>query len=613
MIDIINEHHNNNYFSEDEYDLIIDLIKNDQEHLFSYWDPPGINDEKKANLLSTLLNINKTYLGGIIGYIKKAKRLLDDSRNGINSYSGFIPEQPSSVDLSRLDESYQKMENNGLLHAHELAIVLVAGGLGERLGYTGLKINIPLDAIQKRTYLNIYIDHILAIQDRLYDETGKRTEIPFIIMTSDDTHHKTIECLQENGFYGLNEDQVIILKQDLVPSLNDNSAHIVLENPYEIQLKPHGHGDIHTLMYKNNIIKRLIDLGKRYIVFIQDTNAQVVNAILPSLGVSVDKKLDFNFIAVPRVPKEAIGAIMKLVGKKKEFTVNIEYNQLDVLLMDTVSTEGDVPNENGLSIFPGNTNILLISIEMYDRVLRKSIGIIPEFINPKYTDQTKSKFDKPARIETLMQDITKLFESSDNIGTTVLDRKWCFSPNKNNISAAKNKAIYNVPCESAATAESDFYLSNRTKMTFGNMKFEKGDVEEFYGVPFLREARVILYPQFCLRLHDIKRKVSGGSCSKDSTLIVNGKEVYIKNLVLKGNSGLIINVCKNAWVEIKNLTVDNNGFQLIQLTQEELNDPFIPEYLRIRGYKIIQNDPLVFDISEEGKYLIGPEGKLLQL
>jgi UDP-sugar pyrophosphorylase len=611
MIDIITEHRKHAFFSEDEYNLVSSLITIGQAHLFSDWDPVGTNDALKKQLLVALEKVHNTYPGGIIEYIKRAKQLLDDSKDGINTFSGFVPEHPEVVDLSGLDATFLEMENIGLQHAHELAIIMVAGGLGERLGYPGIKIDIPVDAVQKRTYLQLCIEYIKALQERYFGATDKNVDIPFIIMTSGDTHQKTIACLDGHHFYGLKPDQVILLKQDLVPALHDNKAHIVLERPYEMLLKPHGHGDIHTLVYQNKVIDRLIDSGVKQLAFIQDTNAHAVNAILPCIGASVTHGFGFNFAAIPRVPKEAIGAITKLVGKEKSVTVNIEYNQLDALLRETVNKEGDVPDEHGLSIFPGNPNIFLIDTELYSRILRETKGVTPEFINPKYTDETKTEFAKPARIETLMQDIPKLFEASDQVGTTVLDRKWCFSPNKNSVAAASIKEEANIPCESATTAESDYYLINRKKLAFGNMEFEQGDVEHYFGVPYLHGARVILYPDFCLTIEDIKRKVEGGHCSKDSTLILNGEDIIIRNLVLKGNSGLIVNVCKNARVEINDLTIDNDGFELKQLTRQEMDDPSVPEYLKIRGYKITPVDPLVYDITEAGAYEIGAEGKLV--
>ena len=35
-------------------------------------------------------------------------------------------------------------------------------------------------------------------------------------------------------------------------------------------------------------------------------------------------------------------------------------------------------------------------------------GLVPEFINPKYTDATKTAFKKPTRLECMMQDFPKL-------------------------------------------------------------------------------------------------------------------------------------------------------------------------------------------------------------
>jgi UDP-sugar pyrophosphorylase len=48
------------------------------------------------------------------------------------------------------------------------------------------------------------------------------------------------------------------------------------------------------------------------------------------LGVSAERNFDFNSLAVPRKPGEAVGAITTLVNKKNGniLTVNVEYNQL---------------------------------------------------------------------------------------------------------------------------------------------------------------------------------------------------------------------------------------------------------------------------------------------
>ncbi len=614
MMKIIEDHFKNGFFSNDEYNLIIELIKLEQEQLFSSWDPIGINDDKKKNMLNTLINIDNAYPGGIAGYLTKAKQLLHGAKEGINPHQGFKPTSPQTVDLSKLDMDFQQIETEGLANAHRLSIALVAGGLGERLGYGGIKINIPFESSRQTTFIQHYIESILALQHRINSNsnTGDRPiTIPFIIMTSEHTHSQTISCLETNNHFGLDKDQIMIIKQQLVPALSDNQAGIALEKAYTILLKPHGHGDIHFLMKQENVINRLLEQGKEYIVFIQDTNAHIFNAILPSLAISLQNRYDFNFLAVPRVAQEAVGAISRLIGQEQEITMNIEYNQLDALLKQTVDPKGDVGGEDGKSPFPGNTNALLVKLSTYNDLLNKQEGRVPEFINPKYTDQTRSAFKKPVRVESLMQDLARLYVDKNSVGVTIFDRKWCFSPLKNSISSAGKNYEHNIPCESATSAESDYYLINRKKLSFGKMDFEKGEVIYFHKVPFLREARIYLHPGFCLTIADINEKVSGGYLSKDATLIINGENVFIENLVMKGNSGLVLNVCSGAGLKIKDLTVDNDGFEIIALTNEEMADAGVPEFLKIRGYRINSRKPLIYNLTEPGDYELGADGKLI--
>ena len=44
--------------------------------------------------------------------------------------------------------------------------MIVAGGLGERLGYNGIKISIPLDSLTENCFLQYYISYILAYQKK---------------------------------------------------------------------------------------------------------------------------------------------------------------------------------------------------------------------------------------------------------------------------------------------------------------------------------------------------------------------------------------------------------------------------------------------------------------
>ena len=84
--------------------------------------------------------------------------------------------------------------------------VLVAGGLGERLGYNGIKVALPTETVTKTSYLETYCQQILSIQTR-YSVEGFL--VPFAIMVSDDTAEKTRTLLEENNYFGLQASQVI--------------------------------------------------------------------------------------------------------------------------------------------------------------------------------------------------------------------------------------------------------------------------------------------------------------------------------------------------------------------------------------------------------------------
>lgn len=120
----------------------------------------------------------------------------------------------------------------------------------------------------------------------------------------------------------------------------------------------------------------------------------------------------------------------------KSLVINVEYNQLDPLLRSQGDCKGDVPDPaTGYSPFPGNANNLIIEMGAYAKTLRgEDQGVVLEFVNPKYKDETRTDFKKPTRLECMMQDIPKLFQkemgADANIGFTMFDRWFTFSPAK---------------------------------------------------------------------------------------------------------------------------------------------------------------------------------------
>ena len=185
---------------------------------------------------------------------------------------------------------------------------MIAGGLGERLGYSGIKIDLPVTVVHPNySYIQFYIKYVNACCERALkvDPTlnPDKFYIPFCIMTSDDTYQPTIDLLEKNNYFGYKKGQIDIIKQENVPALIDNNARIALNSDKtKIITKPHGHGDVHNLLYQSGVAKKWKSLGKEWMVFIQDTNALAIKTIPSILGVSRQKNWLMNSVCVPRKP-----------------------------------------------------------------------------------------------------------------------------------------------------------------------------------------------------------------------------------------------------------------------------------------------------------------------
>ncbi|MBE2204473.1 MAG: UTP--glucose-1-phosphate uridylyltransferase [Chthoniobacterales bacterium] len=594
---------NKHLFPPEERDLAERLIAENQRHLFENWGGPGEGDAKKQAFLKSLSAINRSYPGGLLGYIRNARELLAAAVTGSNPYEGYTPEQPEIADLTGFGEEYAQAEEAGRAAFAQTAVVLVAGGLGERLGYSGIKLDIPVEVTRGTSYLAHYAEFLRAASQTL------ARPIPLVIMTSQDTHAGTVASLAAHKNFGLEDGQITILRQELVPALDGVDARLALEAPCELILKPHGHGDIHMLLHTSGTAKKLAAEGIRHLLFIQDTNGQVFNAALAAIGVSELRGYDFNSIAVHRVPGEAVGGITTLVKPgAPRLTINVEYNQLDPLLRATVSPEGDVPNEKGFSRFPGNINLLVIRMDPYLRLLEASGGIIAEFVNPKFADDSRTTFKKPARLETMMQDLPKLFVSGEKVGVTIFDRAWCFSPCKNNLGEAAGKAARNSPPESASSAESDFYLAGRMKARFAGMQVTDAPVRLIQGIPFTPGPRILLQPSFALTLAEVKQKIRGGGISGAGTLILDG-DIALDNVTIRDGASLVITAVRGAKVRVRDLEISGDpGYQLEELTSEEMASKSQPEYLRIRGYRIVDPGVKKIEILESGLWEVDKAG-----
>eukprot|EP00501_MAST-03F_sp_TOSAG23-6_P000581 GSMAST32.ASY1.ANO1.602.1 assembled CDS len=238
------------------------LLEVGQGHLISSWPAPGVDDDGKHRLLLQAKTLDEKYPGGLKTYVSNAKRLLEKSRVGANPFEGCNPSVPKGERLKVGTSQFREFEKLGKSVIADICFVLVAGGLGERLGYNGIKIELPIDITTNDCYLGRYCQHILSLQALARSLSQTNEKVPAIVD-------------------------------------NEGKFTVTSEDSFEIATKPHGHGDVHMVLHTSGVAKKWVNEGRKWVLFFQDTNGLVFHSALAAIGVRfIFFQFQFNFFFV---------------------------------------------------------------------------------------------------------------------------------------------------------------------------------------------------------------------------------------------------------------------------------------------------------------------------
>ena len=191
----------------DDASILKQLSAIGQEHLTAAWNADTAAAEKQR-FFTQVKQLENSYPGGLRSYVENSRRLLADSKAGVNPLEGWSPAVPDGAQLQFASKEFFEHEAVGLPELNGCGFVLVAGGLGERLGFSGIKVALPWQITSGQTYLELYIRSILAMQHAAETATGKPVRLPLAIMVSDDTAARTESLLREKDYFGMDPGQV---------------------------------------------------------------------------------------------------------------------------------------------------------------------------------------------------------------------------------------------------------------------------------------------------------------------------------------------------------------------------------------------------------------------
>lgn len=443
------------------------------------------------------------------------------------------PMLASGLNLPFPSAEWEAAEHLGLSLLGDACFVLVAGGLGERLGSKLSKVALSPTLFHSSCFLRRFAARIHAFSRRC------GAIVPWAIMTSSDTHDSIQRMLTESNYYGLPQEHVTLIKQEKVPCFVGIDGQLALEckdDATVLQTKPHGHGDVHSLLYSSGLCSSWCRMGKKYVVFFQDTNALALQCVPALLGTASSENSAFQFVTIRRKPGEKVGAIcaVQVPGDSRSPCVqNVEYNELEPLLM-AATGQGDIAEADGYSKFPGNINMFSISLKEYTECLELSKGVIPEFINPKFAADKKS-LTSSARLECMMQALP-LHDAfrKHKVSFVSFDRGSCFSPIKNNSAEAAAAKSKGIPMENAVSCEEDVYEMNRRWLAAAGARIHQNPDTKLLPA-------VLLDPTFALAYVDVKLALQSTpdaslEIGSNATLFIEGPVIFQGHNTISGSA-----------------------------------------------------------------------------
>ena len=347
------------------------------------------------------------------------------------SFSNEIKKPLDDIQVFSIED---KIEGEILLKKGKVALVVLAGGMGSRLGSKKPKGLFEISNIQNKTLFQILLEKVF------FAEKKYKTQFYISVMLSNNNKKETIDYLEKNSFFGLKKDQIDFIIQEDLPFLDEDKKPLIFNNK-EIK-GPNGNGDVFNLLKKLDILKKYKNKNIDYlnVVSIDNPISDPVNPYL--IGALKRYDLDIAAIAIKRTDEKKSGVFVK----EKDQIKIVEY-------IDLLNEEIERFKYLNANLFCFK-RAFLEENEFTLPLHRAEKNIVLEEKGGKVSK-------KVFKIEKFLFDI---FSYTKKIGVFLLEKNICFSPLKDKSSIEKVKrALYQRDRD---------ILKEFLKKDFDNMLFE---------------------------------------------------------------------------------------------------------------------------------------------
>ncbi len=298
------------------------IVGEGQSHILRFWDK--LSDAEREALRAQVASLDTNALARMRKVLKEKGKAAAPSS----------PMEPApAIELTDPTERAAAIaRGEDELRSGRVAVVLVAGGQGSRLGFDGPKGAFPIGPITGAPLFHFHARKILAISRRY------ETTVPFYVMTSEVNDAATRKCFEEHGYFGLDKADVFFFRQGVWPAM-DKSGKIILDAPGHIFMSPDGHGGILSALSSSGAIADMQRRSISTVFYFQVDNPLVDIADPAFIGLHLLLKSDISIkVCAKRDPQEGLGMMVVRDGHYEM----VEYTELTEEQKNMRTDSGDL-------------------------------------------------------------------------------------------------------------------------------------------------------------------------------------------------------------------------------------------------------------------------------
>lgn len=282
-----------------------------------------LNDSQRELLNNELNNIDFNFYKKLYEDSKKDEIITSDR---ISPLKYFSKSNMSTEEKNRYISIGEEIIKEG-----KVCAILLAGGMGSRLGFNGPKGTFELDTIPKKSLFEIMIDKLKDINKKY------NVYLKIFIMTSKSNNDSTIEYFEEHNYFNYPKDKIMFFTQNELCIL-DEEGNLVLENKYTIKKESNGNGDIFKSFKDNSLNCYLDDIEWISVFGIDNIILDIIDPLFIGLSIYNNTLIASKSISKPITDKDWVFArvdnkptIIKPTFLSDEMKNSSNYNQTNIL------------------------------------------------------------------------------------------------------------------------------------------------------------------------------------------------------------------------------------------------------------------------------------------